>query len=59
MFHVTVTKVSRRCTALPHDLDDPTASRRSHEHTDALLEGCTLRELWDDYGIVGDLKVSN
>jgi hypothetical protein len=24
---------------------------------DALLEGCTLRELWDDYGIVGDLEV--
>ncbi|KAJ7862335.1 hypothetical protein B0H14DRAFT_3613333, partial [Mycena olivaceomarginata] len=28
---------------------------RSHEHTDALMEGFTLKELWDDFGIVGDL----
>ncbi|KAK7027767.1 hypothetical protein R3P38DRAFT_2623597 [Favolaschia claudopus] len=30
-------------------------SRRSEEHTEALLEGCTLKELWDDLGIVGDI----
>ncbi|KAF7333067.1 hypothetical protein MVEN_02371300 [Mycena venus] len=29
--------------------------RRCAEHTDALLEGCTLKELWDDFGIVGDI----
>ncbi|KAF8871136.1 hypothetical protein CPB84DRAFT_1754164 [Gymnopilus junonius] len=46
-----------KCTALPDKLDDPGGSRRSHEHTDTLLDGCTLKELWDDYGIVGDLLV--
>ncbi|KAE9399341.1 hypothetical protein BT96DRAFT_965641 [Gymnopus androsaceus JB14] len=40
-----------RCMAPPDDLDS-TAGRRSHEHTDSLLNGCTLKELWDDYGIV-------
>ncbi|KAF7372543.1 hypothetical protein MVEN_00116600 [Mycena venus] len=29
--------------------------RRCAEHTNALLEGCTLKELWDDFGIVGDI----
>ncbi|KAJ6623241.1 hypothetical protein B0H10DRAFT_2162545 [Mycena sp. CBHHK59/15] len=24
-------------------------------HTEALLEGSTLKELWDDFGIVGDI----
>ena len=47
-----------RCTSPPNNLDDPGGGRRSHEHTDALLEGCTLKELWDDFGIVGDLEVS-
>ncbi|KAF8056311.1 hypothetical protein FPV67DRAFT_1678284 [Lyophyllum atratum] len=41
-------------TANPDDLD-AAAGRRSQELTEALLEGCTLTELWDDYGIVGDL----
>jgi hypothetical protein len=40
-----------------NDLDSPSVSR-SHEHTDALMEGCTLKELWDDFDIVGDLIVS-
>ncbi|KAJ6600741.1 hypothetical protein B0H10DRAFT_1923835 [Mycena sp. CBHHK59/15] len=43
-----------RCLAPMTDLDRPSVSR-SHEHTDALMEGCTLKELWDDFGIVGDL----
>jgi hypothetical protein len=37
-----------------NDLDRPSVDR-SHEHTDALMEGFTLKELWDDFGIVGDL----
>lgn len=45
-----------RCTALPDNLDS-NAGRRTHEHTDILSEGCTLKELWDDYGIVADLRV--
>ncbi|KAE9385392.1 hypothetical protein BT96DRAFT_960753 [Gymnopus androsaceus JB14] len=44
-----------QCTALPDDLDGP-AGRHSHEHTDSLSDGCTLKELWDDYGIVADLR---
>ncbi|KAJ6622831.1 hypothetical protein B0H10DRAFT_1944422 [Mycena sp. CBHHK59/15] len=36
------------------NLDFPSVCR-SHEHTDALMEGCTLKELWDDFGLVGDL----
>ncbi|KAJ7797100.1 hypothetical protein B0H14DRAFT_3549113 [Mycena olivaceomarginata] len=43
-----------RCLSPSHDLDRPSA-RRCVEHTDALLEGCTLKELWDDSGIVGDI----
>jgi hypothetical protein len=49
-----------RCTAPPEDLDGGVGGPRSHVHTDTLL--CTgtiaLRELWDNYGIVGDLLVS-
>ncbi|KAG6823744.1 hypothetical protein H0H92_009155, partial [Tricholoma furcatifolium] len=46
-----------KCTAPPGDLDGPIGGRRSHMHTARLLEGqtCTLKELWDSYGIVGDL----
>jgi hypothetical protein len=50
--------ISVSCLSPADDLDRP-STRRSHEHTDALLEGCTLKELWDDFGIVGDLIVSD
>ncbi|KAF9489865.1 hypothetical protein BDN71DRAFT_1400860 [Pleurotus eryngii] len=43
-----------KCTALNDHLDLP-GDRRFCEHTAALQEACTLRELWDNYGIVGDL----
>ncbi|KAJ6523207.1 hypothetical protein B0H19DRAFT_1277074 [Mycena capillaripes] len=43
-----------RCLSPAHDLDRASA-RRCAEHTDALLDGCTLKELWDDFGIVGDI----
>lgn len=46
-----------RCTALQTDLDGG-GVRRSHEHTDQLLQVFDLKTLWDDYGIVGDLIVS-
>ncbi|KAF5365298.1 hypothetical protein D9758_005472 [Tetrapyrgos nigripes] len=47
-----------RCTAPPDDLDGGGGLPRSHEHTDVLSEGegVTLKELWDDYGIVADLR---
>ncbi|KAJ6598504.1 hypothetical protein B0H10DRAFT_1959424 [Mycena sp. CBHHK59/15] len=40
-----------RCLSPATDLDRPSVSR-SHEHTDVLMEGCTLKELWDDFGIL-------
>ncbi|KAF8886311.1 hypothetical protein BD779DRAFT_1611774 [Infundibulicybe gibba] len=43
-----------RCLSPSDDLD-ARSGRRSHEHTDALIEACSLQELWDNYGIVGDL----
>jgi hypothetical protein len=42
---------------MPEDLDGQ-AGHRSHEHTDVLLGACSLDELWNNYGIVGDLIVS-
>ncbi|TFK59591.1 hypothetical protein BDN72DRAFT_905705 [Pluteus cervinus] len=44
-----------KCTAPPDDLDRPGEKRRSHIRTEALQECCSLTELWDDFGIVGDL----
>jgi hypothetical protein len=47
-----------RCTADAKDLDGE-AGRRSHVHTDALLRRYNHKILWNDYGIVGDVIVSN
>ncbi|KAJ3513244.1 hypothetical protein NLJ89_g3056 [Agrocybe chaxingu] len=47
-----------RCTAPSDDLDSTNlGGPRAHIHTDTLLSSgmITLQELWDDYGIVGDL----
>ncbi|KAI9453314.1 hypothetical protein BJY52DRAFT_1205512 [Lactarius psammicola] len=47
-----------KCTAAPDNLDGTTgAIPRTHVHTNVLVNsgGVDLRELWDDYGIVGDL----
>ncbi|KAG1850415.1 hypothetical protein F4604DRAFT_1883666 [Suillus subluteus] len=43
-----------RCLGPHTNLDEP-ASERCHEHTEALVEEATLGDLWDEYGIVGDL----
>ncbi|KAK7450592.1 hypothetical protein VKT23_012902 [Stygiomarasmius scandens] len=43
-----------RCSSSPNNLD-ANEGRRSHQLTDALSEGCSLKEMWDDYGIVADL----
>ncbi|KAJ7732416.1 hypothetical protein B0H16DRAFT_1665174 [Mycena metata] len=42
------------CLAPAHYLDTPCAPRHE-DHTAALLDGCTLKILWDDFGIVGDI----
>ncbi|KAF8954136.1 hypothetical protein BDZ97DRAFT_1928684 [Flammula alnicola] len=46
-----------KCTAPPTDLDGDLNGLRSHLHTDTLLNSraISLQELWDDYGIVGEL----
>ncbi|GLB41297.1 hypothetical protein LshimejAT787_0905120 [Lyophyllum shimeji] len=43
-----------KCTGKPDDLDGG-GIPRSHEHTSLLLETFTLKDLWESYGIVGDL----
>lgn len=43
-----------KCTAPTWDLD-ANAGRRSHTHTDVLVDQFSLRVLWEDYGIVGDI----
>jgi hypothetical protein len=47
-----------RCTATPKDLDGDGAMRRTRDYTDALVEHLELGELWDDFGVVGDIIVS-
>ncbi|KAJ7813455.1 hypothetical protein B0H14DRAFT_3112118 [Mycena olivaceomarginata] len=42
------------CLSPANDLDRDSA-RRCEEHTETLIEICTLKELWDDFGIVGDI----
>jgi hypothetical protein len=46
-----------RCLASRLNLDDD-ALDRCREYVDALVEEGTLLEIWDDYGIVGDIVVS-
>ena len=50
-------ETASRCTAPADDLDAQ-SGRRSHTHTDALLEQYSLKILWNDYGIVGEVIVS-
>jgi hypothetical protein len=47
---------SSRCTALPKDLDGQ-STRRCREHTGFLAEHLELQDLWDNYGVVGDVIV--
>ena len=53
--------IQLRCTAPQHDLEGVLKGPRSHLHTETLMHSgtITLRELWDDYGIVGDILVSD
>ena len=46
-----------RCTANTDQLDADGAAH-SHVHMQALLEAFDLNEVWDAYGIVGDLIIS-
>ncbi|KAI0315427.1 hypothetical protein OF83DRAFT_1164796 [Amylostereum chailletii] len=44
-----------RCTAPPDNLDGGPALRRSREHREKAVDLWSLAELWDGYGIVGDI----
>jgi len=41
---------------MKHELDKD-ALYRSREHAEALIEEFDFQDLWDEYGIVGDLVV--
>ncbi|KAH9855129.1 hypothetical protein C2E23DRAFT_866790 [Lenzites betulinus] len=43
------------CLARGKNLEDPTAPCRSREHTEALVVSFKLGDLWDEYGIIGDV----
>ncbi|KAF8326760.1 hypothetical protein F5887DRAFT_899548 [Amanita rubescens] len=44
-----------KCTALNKDLDGEIGGRRSHEHTEALVDALDEKVLWFDYGIVSNI----
>lgn len=46
-----------RCTALNTDLDGKVGGRRSHEHSEALMDALDQKVLWVDYGIVSSIMV--
>ena len=46
-----------RCLASLKDLDAPGQAYCHCEHTDLLLEHKTTQELWDNYGLVGNIEV--
>lgn len=46
------------CLANKANLDDPDAELRSREDTEAFVSEYELGELWDDYGLIGDVIVS-
>ena len=47
-----------RCTADRKNLDGG-GVRRSHEHTQLLMDAFNVKTLWDDHGVVADILVSH
>ena len=45
-----------RCSANPEDLDGE-LTRRTRQHSDAIVEELELGVLWHEYGLVGDIVV--
>ncbi|KAG2048436.1 hypothetical protein BDR06DRAFT_1072550 [Suillus hirtellus] len=48
-----------KCTAPADGLDNGTYGRHSRDHTKVLVEEFELGVLWDEYGLVGDIVVSD
>ena len=44
-----------RCTASPKDLDEGDCIPRCEKHMEMLVQAFELGDLWDTYGIVGDI----
>ena len=49
---------STRCTAPAEDLNSDIYPSRSREHTELISVEFELGQLWDEYGLVGDIVVS-
>src|ERR1700722_11763438 len=58
-FCFLIMKCIIRCMASAKNLDGGYATRRCREHMDLLVEELELGILWDEYGLVGDIIVSN
>ena len=50
-------KCRNRCTADRKNLDGG-GVRRSHEHTQLLMDTFNVKTLWDDHGVVADILLS-
>lgn len=59
VMNLSVTDEPFRCTAPAADFDSGQHVRRSQAHTELLVEAFELGELWDEYGLVGDVAVCN
>ena len=46
-----------RCKVPSKNIDCGRFIQRSEAHTELLCENCKMMELWDNYGIVGNIKV--
>ena len=51
-------ELSSRCTAPAEDLDSSRYPSHSKEHTELISAEFELGQLWDEYGLVGDIVVS-
>lgn len=53
-----LTRIIFRCHANPRNLDNPSATRRTHEKADVLIQYWDTGTLWNTYGIRDDVVVS-
>ena len=46
-----------RCLTPPSDLDQYPINPQSKEHTATVIQNLELGEVWDEYGLIGDVVV--
>lgn len=56
-FHQSILIYLPRCLAPKDDLDCPDQSYRCREHTEILIDSWPTLKLWDEYGVVDNVKV--